>query len=189
MLLDVPGATARVFIDPSKPMKADEGYPDLFMDMRHGCGVDTPAEAVAYWAEWLGHDPIPDPEQRAVVPHLNASRWVALCPDCGERSWAWDLIPGWCCLHCGIVFDVAWPSPFLRAAVMRLVAGWPAVNRSWDAHLGETVEQLDRQGILMGHGTTIANGFEIAANIPAPDDFLDDAEALGRWRTQPQQQR
>jgi hypothetical protein len=84
---------------------------------------------------------------------------------------------------CGLVFELAWQPPPVRAEVIRLLAGWPLGNRCWDAHKGETLDELKLQGILMlGVGVAERNGLMVAENITMPDDLTSPTDYLERLR-------
>ena len=137
-------------------------------------------------ALWPVRVPTADPEKRTVVPYINSSRWIADCPACGTSNWVWDHLPDMVCMGrgCGLVFKAKWQAPPVRSEVIRLLAGWPEGNRNWDAHKGETVEELKLQGIfLLGVPAVERNGLVVAANIDMPDDVLGPQEYLDRLKT------
>jgi hypothetical protein len=183
--------------DPDQPNKLpDDAYPAIIEDQRHAYGCDTYEDVLAWQAAWLaGECPphaTPRPpmvavrDDRTVVPHINASRWIAECADesCGAANAVWDRNPDMVCLACGRVYKVAWQLPAVRSAVIRVMADWPTMNRSWDAHKGETVEELKLQAILMqGVAPDLRNGLVVAAGIDMPDDLTSPGEYLDRLRT------
>lgn len=195
MHVDV-GLSTRVKVDPENPPPmGDDAYPAVFGDQRTmlpgGIGCDD-AEAV-FWKCWVPHLeqhqpgllPHFDEDSREVVPYLNAGRWVADCPACGCGMACWDRNPYTCCLgwRCGRMFKVRWQAPPVRSEVMRLLAGWPEGNRNWDAHKGETVDELKIQGVLMaGVAPTERNGLLVAENVRLPDELTDPGEYLDRLR-------
>lgn len=192
--LDV-GLSTRVKAGPSDPDNPrtypDDAYPAVIADQRHGYGCDTVDEVLAYQLGFLAEHyniaPTLDPEKRAVTPYINTSRWVADCPQCGAANWVWDRNPNMVCLgrHCGYVFNVMWQPPKVRAAAIRVIADWPQGNRSWDAHKGETVEELKIQGVLMqGVEPAQRNGLLVAAGVKMPDELISPTEYLDRLRDQ-----
>jgi hypothetical protein len=97
----------------------------------------------------------------------------------------WDRNPYACCLGdgCGRVFKVLWQLPQLRSEVMRLVAGRPEGHRNWDAHKGETVEELKIQNVLLqGVPAVERNGLLMAENVSLPDELVSPEEYLDRLR-------
>jgi hypothetical protein len=191
--------------DPDNPPKLpDDAYPDVILDARHGYAKETREEIREYQRGWLVGEvpphgppgappnwpvrvPTPDPEKRTVVPYINASRWIADCPQCGTSNWMFDQLPDMVCLGrgCGLVFKAEWQLPQDRSAVIRLLAGWPEGNSNWDAHKDETLEELKLQQILLlGVPAVERNGLVMAANIDLPDDLTDPNEYLDRLKTQ-----
>lgn len=152
------------------PQDSSDGYPKVIADQRELYGVTTVDEADQYQTEWLARKGLePWPSELEVVPYINASRWVARC-GCGTVNAVWDRRPSMTCLDCGAVSKVLWQSPWLRSAVIRVIAGWPPEHRSWEP--GETVDQLERQGRLMeGVDMATANGLRMSANLAPPDDL------------------
>lgn len=200
MHIEVPGLSARLDVSPPDPDNPrtypGDAYPAVIMDQRHGYSCETADEVLAHQLAWLHGEspPLPFPrppiepvaDERAVVPYINASRWVADCPECGASNWVWDRNPSMVCLgdQCGHVCKVLWQLPAARAAVIRVIAGWPQGNRCWDAHKGETVEELTIQGVLMlGAPPEERNGLLVAASVPMPDELVSPQEYLDRLRT------
>ncbi len=197
-MIEVPAGTVgnvtAIVIDPSRPLPMpDDAYPALYGDQRtmleHGLECET-AEDV-FWKCWLPHLALHQPglvpvlDSQEVIPYLNASRWIANCPACRNAMACWDQNPYACCLgyQCGRIFKVRWQLPALRSEVMRLLAGWPEGNRNWNAHEGETLEELKIQGVLMlGVEPALRNGLLVADNVHVPDEFTDANEYLDSLR-------
>jgi hypothetical protein len=169
----------------------DDAYPGIYRDQRHmlpGAQDATTAEDV--WRCWEDHlaryqRTVPVRDAREVVPYLNHGRWVADCPECLGGMACWDRNPYACCLGdgCGRVFKVLWQLPQLRSEVMRLVAGRPEGHRNWDAHKGETVEELKIQNVLLqGVPAVERNGLLMAENVSLPDELVSPEEYLDRLR-------
>jgi hypothetical protein len=188
--------------DPENPPQdTHDAYPAIIQDQRHGYGCETLAAIEEYQRGWLAGEvpphieppprwipvePHADPSGREVVPYINASRWIAECPECGAANWVWDHNPRMVCLGrgCGLTFKVLWQNPFDRSEVIRYLALWPAPNRSWDAHKGETLDELKLQGVLMlglPHDKRDAelqrNGLVIPDNIMSAQEYLDRLRA------------
>lgn len=136
--------------------------------------------------DWCPCVPTADSEQRVVVPYVNASRWLADCPECGTANAVWDELPDMVCLGngCGLTFKVAWQLPAERAQVVRLLAGWPPQRRSWDAHKGETYDELVLDHARNVGSVELRNGLLLAAGLKLPDDVVSPGEYLDRLRTQ-----
>lgn len=173
----------------------DDGYPALFGDQRTmlAGGLECDSAEDVFWKCWVPHLELHQPglyphfdeEERAVTPYLNAGRWIANCPACGTGIACWDQNPYACCLgfQCARIFKVRWQLPALRSEVMRLLAGWPEGNRNWNAHEGETIEELKIQGVLMlGIEPAQRNGLLVASNVRVPDQFTDATEYLDALR-------
>lgn len=180
--------------DPANPPQMpDDGYPGVFKDQRQmlpgGLEAQDATDILRCWEAHLAQHqkmiPRLDEENRTVVPYLNAGRWIADCPACGCGMACWDRNPQACCLgwKCGRIYQVAWQPPQERSAVMRVVAGWPEGNRNWDAHKGETLEELRIQGVLLaGVSAAQRNGLLVSENLTVPDEFIDSAEYLDKLR-------
>lgn len=176
------------------PQMSDDGYPAVFNDQRTmlAGGTDCENAEDVFWKVWCPHleryqniEPRLDEDNREVVPFLNAGRWIAECPACGCGMACWDRNPYACCLGigCGRVFKVLWQLPWVRSEVMRLLAGRPEGNRNWDAHKGETVDELKIQNVLMaGVPAAERNGLLLAENVELPDEFSDPGEYLDKLR-------
>lgn len=176
------------------PTMSDDGYPGVFQDQRTmlAGGLDCETGDDVFWKCWVPHlerhqgiAPRMDEHARELVPYLNAGRWIADCPACGSGIALWDRNPYGCCLgfECGRIYNVRWQTPMLRSEVMRLLAGWPEGNRNWNAHEGETVDELKMQGVLMlGVPAVERNALLVAENVHVPDDFTDVNEYLDSLR-------
>lgn len=190
------GLSTRVKVEPpdpnNPPTYGDDAFPAIIEDQRHAYKVDTLEEVEAFQLAFLAGECPPHPVPRApiatptrdgrsVVPHINASRWIAECLECGAANAAWDRNPSMVCLGCGRMYKVAWQLPKERAEVIRVLADWPELNRSWDAHKGETVEELKIQKVLLqGVVPEKRNGLIVAAGVTMPDDLTSPQEYLDR---------
>jgi len=192
--VDVGGVT-RIPVDfdvANPPQDTNDVYPGIFEDQRTmlpgGLACETGADVynnvwVPHLAKYQGIEPTMD--EREVVPYLNAGRWIADCPNCGGAMACWDRNAYACCLglDCGHVFKVQWQLPAVRSEVMRIVAGWPEGNRNWDAHKGETVDELKLQGVLMlGVPAVERQGLLVAENVTVPNNVTDVNEYLDSLR-------
>ena len=71
-----------------------------------------------------------------------------------------------------------------RAQVARLLAGRPAQHRNWDAHKGETVEELKIQNVLMqGVAPEMRDGLLVAAGVTVPERFIGPQDYLDHLQT------
>jgi hypothetical protein len=192
------GLPTRVKAEPPDPRNPptlpDDAYPAGYQDQRTmlAGGLDCEDADDVFWRCWAPHleqhqhrAPRIDEENREVVPYLNGGRWVADCPACGCGMACWDRNPYACCLGlgCGRMFKVRWQLPTERSEVMRLLAGRPEQARNWDAHKGETIEELKIQNVLMlGVPAVERNGLLIAQNVILPDELTDPNEYLDTLR-------
>lgn len=179
--------------DPKNPpTMSDDAYPAVILDQRSMLpdgGICETAEDVFWkcWVPWFERQHKPPPvvskAPAHVIPYINQSRWVADCPKCNGGMACWDHNPYACCLDCGRMYEVRWQPPTERAAVIRVIAGWPPQNRSWDAHKGETIDALKIQGILMqGLDVEKRNGLIVAANLDVPDELASPQDHLEQLR-------
>lgn len=182
--VDVGGVT-RAKVGPTT--LPDDGYPKIIRDQReqYPVPVESVADAVDYEEAWLerqGKIRKLDPEQRAVVPYISKSRWVADCPACNGGIACWDENPQGCCMTCGLVFKVAWQDPALRSKAIRLLHGRPHQWRDW--HAGESVERLAVENkVLFDAGVITVNGLELPDNVTVPESFISPHEYLEHLKT------
>ncbi len=188
------GLSTRIDPNPENPRTyPDDAYPAIIEDQRHAYRVDTVEQVTEWQRAFLAGECPPHPverppiateiirDERTVVPHINASRWIADCPECGAANAVWDNNPTMVCLGCGRSFKVAWQPPKERAEAIRVLADWPELNRSWDAHKGETVEELKIQKVLLtGVAPEKRNGLIVAAGVTMPDEVTSPQEYLDR---------
>lgn len=170
--------------DPENPRQVeDDGYPAVIADQRHAYGCETREEIEDHWLTILErkkielhtNDPIDE-----VVPYINRARWFVDCPTCQTGNWAWDRNHLACCMKCGLLVKVAWQSPFVRSAAIRLLAVRPIVNCNWDAHKGETLEELERENRWMLNEPSIEkNGLVVPRGLDVPDALAKYVDPRG----------
>ena len=167
--------------DPDSPRKMpDDGYPAVIADARHGYQIDTVAELEDFWLTALDKrhlEPWFD-ETLSAQPYINRARWLVDCPACNSGNYAWDRTPLACCLDCGLIHKVAWQSPPLRSAAIRLLAVRPIVNCNWNAHKGEALDELERENRwLLDEPSVEKNGLVVPRGLDVPDALVSE---LGR---------
>ncbi len=146
----------------------DDGYPDVIADQRHAYKCETVEEIETFWLEHLKAPP--SFTGLSAVPYINRARWLVDCPGCNAGNFAWDRNPLACCLDCGVMVKVAWQPPPVRAQAIRLLAVRPIVNCNWDAHKGETVEDLERENRwLLDEPSIEKNGLLVPVGLDVPD--------------------
>lgn len=158
--------------DPDDPRQyPDDGHPAVISDQRHGYGVETRAEIEAHWVKSLaGRGIEPWSDGRGVVPYINRARWLVDCPSCNAGNWAWDRNPYACCMECGLLVEVHWQAPLVRSRAIRLLAIRELVNCNWNAHRGETVEELEMENRwMLGESTTVKNGLVVPVGLDVPE--------------------
>jgi len=174
MHLDVGGIT-RLDASPPDPENPrqypDDGYPAVILDQRHGYGKETVAEIEDFWLEQLGERRLEMTfDDREAIPYINRARWLVDCPACNAGNYVWDRNPLACCLDCGLVVKVRWQVPLIRSAAIRLLAVRPIVNCNWNAHKGETVEELERENRwLLDEPSIERNGLVVPVGLDVPD--------------------
>jgi hypothetical protein len=160
--------------DPQNPRQAEhDGYPDVIVDQRHAYGCETVEEIELFWLETLERSHVPlhatDPLDE-VDAYINRARLLADCPGCNAGAFVWNRNPLACCLDCGLLFKVRFPSPFVLAAAIRLLAVRPVVNCNWNAHKGETVTELERENRwLLNEPSVEKNGLVVPTGLDVPD--------------------
>ncbi len=153
-----------------------DGYPAVIRDARHGYGVETGEELENFWLDTLERkriEPRTNDPLDEVIPYINRARWLVDCPACNAGNFVWDAPHSaalTCCLDCGLLAKVAWQSPFVRSAAIRLLAVRPIVNCNWNAHKGETVEELERENRwLLDQPSIEKNGLVVPVGLSVPD--------------------
>ncbi len=118
--------------DPANPRQVEhDGYPDVIEDQRHAYRCETVEEIESFWLDTLDrthrapwtNDPLDE-----VDAYINRARLLVDCPACNSGAYAWNRNPLACCLDCGLLFKVRFPSPFELSAAIRLLAVRPVVN-------------------------------------------------------------
>lgn len=171
MFVDI-GLPTLLHVDPDNPPKVEhDGYPDVIQDARHAYKVETVEALEDFWLDQLERKGVePRWDEREVVPYINRARWLVRCPECDACNFAWDRSRMSCCLDCGLLVKVAWQSPFVRSAAIRLLAVRPILNCNWDAHKGETVEQLEVENRwLLNEPSVEKNGLIVPVSLDVPD--------------------
>jgi hypothetical protein len=106
-------------------------------------GVADADAVTSYWTRFLerkGMQPVED--DRKVTAYVNFSRWVANCPECNGGIACWPEHKQGCCLDCGHVYRVVFPSrPQVELATTALLRV-PAKQRHWRPDLGQTAADV-----------------------------------------------
>jgi hypothetical protein len=158
--------------DPNDPNQyPDDGYPAVIADQRHAYRVETVEEVEAHWMEHLfRHGVEMWTDHREVVPYINRARWLVDCPNCNAGNFAWDRNPYACCLDCGLLVKVMWQPPLVRSQAVRLLAVRPIGNCNWNAHKGETVEELETENRwLLDQPSVEKNGLVVPQGLDVPE--------------------
>lgn len=160
---------------------SDDAYPNVVADQRliYGVGASNANEIEQFWVDYLAGKlpPMSIVEtDETLIPYINQARWLVDCSYCDSAAGAWDRNPYACCLSCGRRYSVQWQPPSERAEILRILAARPVVNRNWDTRIGETVDDLIRQNILMlGVDVRTAEGLMMAANVVPPNEISDQS--------------
>lgn len=86
------------------------------------------------------------PTRRQVKSYVSGGKWIADCPDCNGGIACWIENPRGACLDCGTIFRVNHPSQGEADRAEELLCARPdPATRSWHRHLGETIEDLERE--------------------------------------------
>lgn len=158
--------------DPTDPHQyPDDGYPAVIADQRHGYGYETVEEIEAHWLETLfAKNIVPSWNGHQVVPYVNRARWLVDCPGCNAGNWAWDRNPYACCMDCGEIVKVVWHPPLERSRAIRLLAVRPIVNCNWNAHKGESVDELEVENRwLLDEPSVEKNGLVVPKGLDVPE--------------------
>lgn len=174
MFLDVGGPTRLKAgpPDPANPPQVEhDGYPAVIADQRHAYKCETVEEIESFWLDHLERHRLQLRfDDRTVVPYINRARWLVDCPGCNAGNYVWDRNMLACCLDCGLMVKVAWQSPFVRSAAIRLLAVRPIVNCNWDAHKGESVDDLERENRwLLDQPSVEKNGLVVPVGLDVPE--------------------
>jgi hypothetical protein len=120
---------------------------DFIKDQRHmiaGYHPRTVADMEAVWqdyreADWRGTTDT----GHTLTAYVSANRWVADCPNCAAGIAAWAQNPRGCCLGCGLIYTIAFPTGWLEAE--KVLLDRAPRYRHWLP--GETVDQLKAENI------------------------------------------
>ena len=83
--------------------------------------------------------------------YVSAGRWVADCPECSGGIAAWAEHPRGCCLDCGTIYTLRFPSEEERRDAEKVLMARPDdATRSWFCHQGETVADLKGENLIRG---------------------------------------
>lgn len=169
--VDVGGPTLTPIDFEAPPKVEHDGYPDVITDARHAYRCETVEEIENFWLDTLERKGIePAWDEREVVPYINRARWLVDCPGCNAGNFVWEQMRLSCCLDCGLLVKVAWPSPFVRSVAIRFLAVRPIVNCNWNAHKGETVEELERENRwCLDEPSIEKNGLIVPKGLNVPD--------------------
>lgn len=168
------GLPTLLHIDPTTPPKVeDDGYPDVIRDARHAYGCETAEQIEDHWLTVLERAHVVPWTREPfdeIAPYVNRARWLIDCPGCNAGNFVWDQMTLGCCLDCGLLVKVAWQSPFVRSAAVRLLAVRPVVNCNWDAHKGETLEDLERENRwLLNEPSIEKSGLVVPVGLTVPE--------------------
>jgi hypothetical protein len=128
----------------------------------------SPQAVRAFWADWglLKGFVKADPSRRhellergdRTAAYIDGGRWVADCTACGGGMAAWPAHMQACCLDCGTVHVIDFPTPPAVKDALDVLALRPELNRHWRCDAGETVSELRRQNIQHGYPVPNAGG-------------------------------
>jgi hypothetical protein len=168
------GLTTRIgtSFDPADPPQYEhDGYPVVIADQRHAYDRETVEEIEAFWIETLARRNTEMWwDERKAVPYINRARWLVDCPDCNVGNYCWDRNPLACCLECGLLVKVMWQPPLVRSQAIRLLAVRPIVNANWNAHKGETVDDLEVENRwLLNEPSIEKNGLVVPVGLDVPE--------------------
>lgn len=150
----------------------DDGYPAVIADQRHAYGKETVEEIENFWLDALDARNIEPTFDQLLfaIPYINRARWLVDCPQCNAGNFAWDRNPLACCLECGLIVKIAWQAPTIRSAAIRLLAVRPILNCNWNAHKGETVEELEAENRwLLDEPSIEKNGLVVPRGLNVPE--------------------
>lgn len=186
---DVPGMTAAMDItapDPANPRTmSDDRYPAIIADQRHYYQCNTVEEVEAFWLDHCEREGTePSFGGREVDAYINLARWLANCPDCRTPEgqpvgmFVWDRNLNAMCLVCCEIFKVRFPAPSIRSTAIRLLAARHIENCNWNAHEGETLDELARENRwLLDDPTIMQDGLWVPASMRVGEPV--DYDSLG----------
>ncbi len=100
-----------------------------------------------------------------VSARVELGRWLAECPsiDCHGAAAAWPKNPRACCLDCGTVFPVKFPTSGEISKAELVLAARPLDNQGWNPG-DESVADLKAENVTRGY-------------LPQVDDFSPGSRA------------
>lgn len=174
---EVTGLPTRMWVEPPDATNLQQmdgdGYPAVIADARHAYKVETVEGLEAFWLDFLerhhrvlrANDPLDE-----VDAYINRMRLLVDCPFCNAGNYAWNRCPLSCCLDCGLLVKVRFPAPTVLSHAIRLLAVRPIVNANWNAHQGETIEELERENRwLLNEPSVEKNGLVVPVGLDVPE--------------------
>lgn len=171
----------------------------VIRDQRTMVGVTTPVDAhqtvadvEAGWQAWADlngltvrarrGDPATDlrESRKIVVAYISGSKWIGDCPACNGGVACWIANPRGCCLDCGTIYRVQFPSRAdAERAVALLAERALETDRSWFRHRGETLDQLAEENRLLAAADQLDPAAAGGAAVGAVVELAAIAEILG----------
>lgn len=122
--------------------------------------------------------------------YVSDSRWVADCAGatCNGGLACWPEHEWACCLDCGTVYRIDFPSKQQIHDAEEALLVRPAENRNWRPHEGETPAQLRHENIVHGFAPRAEPDWkhQLAEEHGVPvglvDEILDSAKREGKTK-------
>lgn len=130
--------------------------------------LESQADVVQAWNSYVSHpnfsgfidgrpgrDLIED--DREVIAYVSDGRWVADCPQtfCMGGIACWPEHKVACCLDCGHVYKVKFPSKKTREEAELILSQRPLENQNWRPDLGEKVRMLAAENLQAQLGVPV----------------------------------
>jgi hypothetical protein len=155
------------------------GMPIQDQRTMHGDGVQmSVGEVEQFWAGWARHKgfrmqpPPPDSglpcgfalveREQLARAFVSDNRWVADCVNCGGGIACWTDNPRGCCLDCGSIYQIIFPTTEVMDAAVSVLELRPEMNRNWDPAF-ETPVALAFENVC--NGDPLPAGVELPAEL------------------------
>jgi hypothetical protein len=140
---------------------ADELIDTPFRDQRVMVGVErvedahgSPEDVERAWAEWARVHGLPSRRRlgdhsvdlrrsrKKLYAGIEGGKWITACPECNGGVPCWPFHRKGCCLDCGTIYAIDYPTIEEVARISELLRGRPVAQQNYMPHRGDTVESL-----------------------------------------------
>jgi hypothetical protein len=125
------------------------------VDVRGPEGIHRTIEDVeAAWERWATREGLPvrrlrgdwstdlHRSRKTVQVYVSGGKWIGDCPECHDGIAGWPMHEHGCCLGCGTIYRLEYPSADEIPRIVELLQARPEKERHYNWHTGETLDDL-----------------------------------------------